>query len=161
MRSLSIVLSVAASLLFLTCGGCQTPRAAESAPASEKTIKTRGLSLSLRLDPVPVRLSETRRLEATIRLKNSSPRFVHLEFPTTQRFEMLVRDPAGKLVVQWSEDQVFQAAPGYVGVNPGESVEYHAAFATRDLQPGKRYIVTVFFPARDDLKLELPFVPGK
>jgi len=129
------------------CGGCQT--------------MPRGLALSMRLDPLPVRLSETRRMETVLRLKNSSSRFIHLEFPTTQRFDVLVRDVAGTLIVQWSEDQVFEAVPGHVGINPGESVEYHTAFATRDLQPGKRYTVTALFPSRNDLKVELPFVPER
>jgi len=180
MRCHSVVLSLAASLSFLTCGGCQTTHemahyalggipwvhadgasAEETSPSAEKTVRSRGLALTMHLDPVPVRLSETRRMETTLRLKNVSPRFIHLEFPTTQRFDVLVRDAVGKPVVQWSEDQVFETVPGHVGINPGESVEYHAAFATRDLQPGKRYVATAFFPNRNDLKVELFFVPEK
>lgn len=178
-RYRTVVPSVVFGLSFLMFGGCQSTHsmaahalgwipwshrsedATESIPSSEKTVKSRGLALSLRLDPIPVKLSETRRVEATLQLKNISSRFNHLEFPTTQRFDLLLRDQAGKLIAQWSEDQVFEAVPGYVGINPGEHLEYHAAFATRDLQPGKRYIATVIFPNRNDLKVELAFVPEK
>ena len=170
---------MAAGISFLLLGACQTQSnmashalgwipwghgskaGGETLASCEKTVKTRGLALSMRLDPVPVRLSDTRRVEAALRLKNVSSRFIHLEFPTTQRFDLLVRDAAGKLVAQWSEDRAFEAVHGYVGINPGESVEYPAAFPTRDLQPGQRYTVTALFPSRNDLKVELPCVPEK
>jgi len=115
----------------------------------------------LRLNPFPVNLSETRRVEVVIQLKNISSRFIQLEFPTTQRFEVLVRDEAGKLVSQWSEDQVFEATPGTVGINPREHLEYLGVFSTRDLRPGKRYTVKALFPNRSDLKAELSFVPER
>ena len=177
MHSLSKVLSAAVGLSLFMFGGCQTTRnmashshgwipwargdKAAATPLSEKTVRTHGLALSLRLEPVPVKLSETRRLEATLQLKNVSSRFIHLEFETSQRFDVLVRDAAGRTVVQWSEDRVFEAEPGYVGINPGEHLEYQASFSTRDLQPGKSYTITAFFPNRDDLKVELPRAPEK
>ena len=173
----SRVLSLAFGLSFLLFAGCQDTRSlagralgwipgmhgSQKAAAliCEKTVRTHGLALTLRLEPVPVKLSETRRLEATLVLKNVSSRFIPLEFPTTQRFDLLVRDAAGKEVVQWSEDRAFEAEPGYVGINPGEHLQYNAAFSTRDLQPGKRYTVTAFFPTREDLKVELPLAPEK
>lgn len=98
-------------------------------------------------------------MQTTVRLRNVSSRFIHLEFATTQRFEILVHDKAGRLLVQWSEDQAFEAVPGHLGINPGESVEYHADIATRDFQPGKRYTTTVSFLNHDELKVELPFTP--
>ena len=177
MRCPSKVLSLAVGLSFVAFGGCHTPRQiarpalgwspwvhgseAMEAPVAAKTVRTHGVALTLRLDPVPVKLSETRRVEATLVLKNVSTRFIQLEFPTTQRFDVLVRDAAGRLVVQWSEDRVFDAEPGYVGINPGEHLEYHAAFSTRDLQPGQRYTVTAFFPTREDLKVDMPLAPEK
>ena len=100
-------------------------------------------------------------MEAVIRLENVSARFFQLEFPTTQRFDVLVREEAGGVVAQWSEDRVFEGVPGYVGINPGEYVEYRAVLPTRDMQPGKRYSVTAVFPNRKDLKVELPLVPEK
>ena len=130
-----------------------------SGPVAEKTVKAGALKLSLRLDPFPLRLSDTRRMEAKIRLENSSPRFIRLDFPTTQRFDALVRDGAGNVVAQWSEDQAFEALAGFVSINPGEHVEYRAVLSTRDLQPGGHYSLAVFFPSRNEVKVELPFVP--
>jgi len=170
--------TVAVGMGLLALGGCQTTQrvtaravgwipglhASAEAPegsAAQKTVKTHRLELNLRMDPSPVRLSETRRIDVTLLLSNRSSRFVQLEFPTTQRFEMLLHDANGKTLVQWSEDQAFELTPGVVGINPGEHLEYHAALATRDLQPGGHYTVTAFFPSREELKVELPLEPRK
>ena len=137
------------------------PRPTPAAPASQTTVRARGLALTLRLDPFPVILSQTRRLEAVITLKNRSKHFVQLEFPSTQRFDVSLRDDQGAVVALWSEDQAFESVPGVLGINPGEQVEYKAALATRDLLPGCSYTLSVFFPNRSDLKAELVFVPQK
>ena len=119
------------------------------------------MALTLRLQPFPLQLSETRRMEVSIRIRNSSSHFMQLEFPTSQRIEVLMRDDRGQTVQQWSEDQAFEPVGGWVGINPGELVEYTAALSTRDLQPGKRYTVTAFLPIRNDLQAELSFTPGR
>lgn len=98
-------------------------------------------------------------MEAVIQLENRSSRFIQLEFSTSQRFDLLIKDAAGTAVVQWSEDQSFESVPSCIGINPGERLEYRAGFSSRDLQPGKRYTATAFFPNRKDLRVELPFVP--
>jgi hypothetical protein len=170
--------TIAAGMGLVSLGGCQTARVvasrsvgwipglhgssqASEGTSTQKIVKTRGLELNLRLAPNPVSLAETRQVEVTLRLTNRSSRFVQLEFPTTQRFEMLLRDAGGKTLVQWSEDQAFEPTPGVVGINPGEHLEYRASLSTRDLQPGGRYTVTAFFPSREDLKAELPLAPQK
>lgn len=178
MRCLSLFPAIIACAMFLMVGGCSATRgwtnratawipglshrpATTTTEMAEKTARSHRLMLTLRLDPFPVKLSEARRVEAAIRLENKSSRFVQLEFPTSQRFELLVKDAAGATIVQWSEDQPFEAVPGCIGINPGEHLDYHAFFSTRDLQPGKRYTATAFFPNRDDLKVDLPFVPQR
>lgn len=124
-------------------------------------MRSRNLAVTVRLEPFPVVLSQTRRVEAWISLKNRSKRFVQLEFPTTQRFDASLCDERGAVVALWSEDQAFESVPGILGINPGEHVEYKAALATRDLLPDHRYTLSVVFPNRDDLKVELGFVPRK
>ena len=168
-----MVIAGAIGLSFL-CGGCAATQKmtrqivgwvpwsrvdVETGSGSEKTVVAHKLTLRLRLSPFPVKLSETRRVEASIRLENASARFVPLEFPTTERFDVILRNDRGKLLAQWSEDQPIDAVPGHVGINPGEHVEYSALLPTRDLQPGRRYSVTVFFPSQKGLTVELFFVP--
>lgn len=134
---------------------------APTGPISQTTVRAHNLSLTVRLEPFPVILSQARRVEAWISLKNRSKRFVQLEFPTTQRFDASLRDENGAVVALWSEDQAFESVPGVLGINPGEEVSYKAALATRDLLPGHSYTLSVVFPSRDDLKAELGFVPQK
>lgn len=133
----------------------------QSDAVPEKTVRTRNLALTLRLAPFPVKLSDTRRIEVSIRLKNISRHFIQLEFPTTQRFDVTVQDETGAMVAQWSEDQPFEPVASYVGINPGEQLEYKAILATRDMLPGQSYRITAFFPSRTDLKAELTLVPQK
>ncbi|MDD5350784.1 MAG: BsuPI-related putative proteinase inhibitor [Chthoniobacteraceae bacterium] len=178
MRYDLLALGVAMGIGLSGLAGCQTARGVANRAvswvpgfhsgsrsskdlAAQKSLKTRGLELTLRMEPFPVSLGETRRIEVSLRLTNVSKRFVQLEFPTTQRFELLLRDVAGNTLVQWSEDQLFESTPSIVGINPGEHVEYRASLATRDLHSGGHYTVTAFFPSREDLKVELPLVPGK
>ena len=177
MRCHSVVLVLALGFSWTGLGGCAsscekagrlwdsipwvhspTP---PTGPIAQTTVRARNLALTVRLEPFPVVLSQTRRVEAWISLKNRSRRFVQLEFPTTQRFDASLRDEQGAVVALWSEDQAFDAVPGIVGINPGEQVEYKAALATRDLLPGHRYTLSVVFPNRRDLKADLVFVPQK
>jgi hypothetical protein len=106
-----------------------------------------------------VTLSDTRQIEVLIRLENISKRFVQLEFPTTQRVEILVHDETGKQIVRWSDDHAFEPVVAYVGINPGEHIEYTGSLSTRDFQPGRKYTVTAFFPSFEQLKAEEVIVP--
>jgi hypothetical protein len=86
---------------------------------------------------------------------------VQLEFPTTQRIEVLVRNRNGKLVEQWSEDQAFTNEPTLVTINPGERLEYSANIATRDMVGGESYTIVGYFPNYDQLKATKVIVPKK
>jgi hypothetical protein len=173
MRCHSAISVLVLGVLFSGLEGCSSSRgiwdsipwvphhSVPTGPISQTTVRARNLALTVRLEPFPVGLSQTRRVEAWITLKNRSKRFVQLEFPTTQRFDASLRDEQSAVVALWSEDQAFEPVPGILGINPGEQVEYKAALATRDLLPGHRYTLSVVFPIRDDLKAELGFVPQK
>ncbi len=132
-------------------------------PKDEKgnVVKVKHLELSMDVSPLPVNLSEARRLSVTVSLRNKSGKFVHFDFPTTQRIEVLIRNQAGKLVTQWSEDQSFSNEASYVTINPGERIEYNVSVATRDMTAGQPYTVEGFFPSFDDLKIKKTIVPEK
>ena len=167
-------------MLFF-CGGCAevnrlaartagwvpglhgSKKASPPAPAQSAvtTVAARDLALVVEVQPFPVRLSEARRMEVRIRLQNVSRRFVHLDFPTSQRFEAVLRTPAGRGIAQWSEDQVFEPVPCFVGINPGESVEYRAVLPTRDLQPGQPVLLAVSFPGHPALHAERLLTPER
>ena len=134
-----------------------------SSPAVDKNgaVQTKNLILTMELSPLPLKLLDTRQLKVVLSVSNKSNKTVRLEFPTTQRFEILVRDNSGRQVFQWSEDQAFEAEPTIITINPREHVEYEAGVATRDLSPGKEYVVEAFFPKYKELKIRKTIVPQK
>jgi hypothetical protein len=119
------------------------------------------LELTMVLEPLPLKLPETRTLKVRVQLTNKSRKFVQMEFPTAQRIEVLVRTRDGKLVEQWSEDQSFANEPSLVVINPSERLEYVASVATRDMSPGETYIIEAFFPNYEPLRTRKSVVPEK
>ncbi len=134
----------------------------ESEPANQAAAaKWKQLALTVRIEPLPVSLSETRQLKVTLQLANKGKRLAQLEFPTTQRIEVLIRNATGKMVEQWSEDQSFAQELTLVAINPGERLEYSVSVSTRDLVAGQTYSVEAFFPNYEQLKATKTFVPAK
>ena len=138
-------------------GGSPAP---ESAPKT-KPVNLKGLEMSLALEPAALKLSETRTVKVTVTLANKGKKLIQLDFPTTQRIEVLVKNKAGKRVVQWSEDQAFTNEPTLVAINPGERLEYSANVPTRDLAAGETYTLEAFFPNFDALRKTRELVPEK
>lgn len=114
---------------------------------------------SIAIAPDPVKLAEVRTFKVTLQLTNKGRKLVQLDFPTTQRIEVLVKDASGKRVEQWSEDQAFQNEPTLVTINPGERLEYVANVATRDLKAGETYLVEAFFPNFEQLRATRSITP--
>ncbi len=123
--------------------------------------RLKNLTLSMIVEPGTVDLSETRQLKIALSLTNKSRRAVQLQFPTTQRIEILIKDERGKLVTQWSEDQAFENQPAFVMINPGERIEYNATLGTRDLVADRSYVVEGFFPNFDAFKASKTLTPVK
>jgi hypothetical protein len=119
------------------------------------------LSINMTVEPKVLKLSETRELKATVTLANHGTQLLQMEFPTSQRIEVVIKTKAGKLVEQWSEDQAFVNEPSLVTINPNERVEYVATMATRDLVAGESYVLEAFFPNYDTMRTQLPLVPQK
>ena len=125
------------------------------------TTNWKQLSLTLSLDPLPLKLPENRQLKVTLQLANKGKKLVQLTFPTTQRIEVLVRNAEGKMVEQWSEDQSFSDEPTLVAINPNERLEYSVSVSTRDMSPGQGYSIEAFFPNYDQLTASKSVLPEK
>jgi hypothetical protein len=171
-----IVLALAASCCALSAAEDQpTPkpgllkRAADTlwpfnkkpgeAKAADPSKLWRQLVPSIAIVPQPVKLSDARTFKVTLQLTNKGRKLVQLDFPTTQRIEVLVKDATGRRVEQWSEDQAFQNEPTLVTINPGERLEYVASVATRDLKAGETYTVEAFFPNYEKLRATKTITP--
>ena len=120
--------------------------------SNSPATKFKNLALTMSIDPAPLKLSENRQLKVTLQLVNKGKRLVQLDFPTTQRVEVLMKSSAGKTIEKWSDDQSFSNEPTIVVLNPGERLEYAVALATREMLPGEQYEVEAFFPNYPQLR---------
>ena len=126
-----------------------------------KDASLKGLEVSLTIEPSTPKLADTRAIKVTVALANKGKKLVQLDFPTTQRIEVLVKNKAGKRVVQWSEDQAFTNDPTLIAINPRERLEYSANLPTRDLVAGETYTIEAFFPNFDQLRKAQTITPEK
>ena len=123
-----------------------------SGKANMSVTGFKGLEIGLKVDPPQVVVGETKQIKVTVMLNNHGKKFVQLDFPTSQRIEVLVKSKEGKTVEQWSEDQVFNNEPTLVTVNPEERLEYEVKVSTRDMLVDQTYTIEAFFPNFDQLR---------
>lgn len=132
-------------------------------PPKAKTPKyqdqrLRGLLLEVHVPTEPVRLSEVRQLRVHVVLTNLSDNPIALDFPTSQRIDIQLLNPAGELLTRWSENRAFTEEIGNLLINPREQIVYNETIATRELQPGRVYSVEVFFPKYPELRTRQKFM---
>lgn len=113
----------------------------------------------LRADPADFPLSGRREVKVVYALVNSSKQTQRLDFPTSQRFEVIMRGPEGRRLFQWSEDRAFAAVASSVVVNPGERLEYEACIPTRDMLVGRTYEVEAILPGYPDTAASIRLHP--
>jgi len=124
-----------------------------------RPVNWKRLTLTMTVEPLPLKITETRQLKVSLQLLNRSRKLIQLEFPTTQRIEVLVRNATGKMVEQWSEDQSFASEATIVAINPGERLEYTVPISTRDMTAGQSYTIEGFFPNFEQLKTSKKITP--
>jgi hypothetical protein len=132
-------------------------------PAKTKTPKyqdprLRGLVLEVQVPTEPVRLSEVRQLRVHVVLTNLGNNPIALDFPTSQRIDIQLLNPAGEVLTRWSENRAFTEEIGNFLINPREQIVYNETIATRELQPGRVYSVEVFFPKYPELRSRQKFM---
>jgi len=87
-----------------------------------------------------------------------APNPIALDFPTSQRIDIQLLNPAGEVLTRWSENHAFTEEIGNVLINPREQIVYNETIATRELQPGRVYSVDVFFPRYPELRTRQKFM---
>jgi hypothetical protein len=126
----------------------------QTAPVNYKALAT-----EVRVEPPAPKLGEHRQVAVVIRLTNKSKRLVQLNFPTTQRIDVTVKNKAGKFIEIWSDDQKFENEAGLVAINPGERLEYTANISTREMVAGEEFIVDGFLPNHEPLRASATVIP--
>lgn len=123
-----------------------------------KDARLRGLALDLQITPQTVKLSEVRQLTVKATLANLSKRPVALDFPTSQRIEIYLKNSAGDILTKWSENHAIIEKPATILINPSERIEYNETISTRELTPNKVFIAEVFFPQYLELRIRQKFL---
>ncbi len=123
-----------------------------------KDARLRGLALDLQITPQTVKLSEVRQLAVKVTLANLSKRPVTLDFATSQRIEIYLKNSAGDILTKWSENHAIVEKPATILINPSEQIEYNETISTRELTPNKVFIAEVFFPQYLELRIRQKFL---
>lgn len=114
---------------------------------------------SLSVEPASPLLAEQREVEAVYTIRNTSGQMTRLEFPTTQRIEILTKNPSGAVVGRWSDDRAFQPLEGIVVINPKERIEYREPVSTREMRAGETYTVEATMATQPSFPVETSVVP--
>ena len=122
----------------------------EEAPASNSWRK---LEMTMKFEPAEVRLPATRFLDVRVDVTNKGKETVQLEFPSSLRVDVVLKDDTGKVLSRWSDDQRIEREPSVLIVNPGERLEYNARVSTRDMQAGRRFEIEAVFPSYEKLRV--------
>jgi hypothetical protein len=117
------------------------------------------LAMTMTLEPSVVKLPDTRVIEVTVAVVNKGRQAVELEFPSSQRIEVLVKSEARKVLQRWSDDQRLDKEQGFILINPGERIEYGARVSTRDMVAGQSYQIEAFFPSFERLRASRSILP--
>lgn len=109
---------------------------------SIKIRRKNALAMSeLTADPANFALNERREITITFGVRNNTNKIMELDFPSSQRLEILVKNRAGEVIERWSDDQYFDERPEVVMVNPDERIEYSEMIPTREMIPGETYVI--------------------
>jgi hypothetical protein len=115
----------------------------------------------LTVEPTKFSVEERHDLTVTFVVDNNTKKLVKLDFPTSQRIEILVRDSTGKILERWSDDHVFQDVSGVVMIDPHEYVQYQETISTRDMQGGKTYTIEVSLANNPEYTKAVAVTPTK
>jgi Intracellular proteinase inhibitor len=119
-----------------------------------------GVEMRLKIIPEFVRLSDTRSFEAHLMLINRSRKPVNFIFSDSRKYDFILRDAAGKKLVQWSDDQPVTQTQGYVIINPAERAEFVGNISTRDMSAGRLYTLEAMVVGYDKMHMTLQVNPS-
>ena len=127
------------------------------------SVNLRGVAPSeeviLTIDPAEPNLADTREVNVDYTIRNNSRRMARLDFPTSQRLEILTKNSSGAVIDRWSDDRSFQPQEGIVIINPDERIEYREKIPTRDMKRGQTYEVEAMLKSDPDFRLQKTLAP--
>ena len=115
--------------------------------------------VSLSIVPQAPLLEDTRELDVTYTVRNTGRQLTRIEFPTTQRLEIVTSNTSGAVIERWSDDRSFQPTEGIVVINPKERIEFQEKVSTRDMHAGAAYTVKASLATQPDFAVEQTVQP--
>jgi hypothetical protein len=119
-----------------------------------------GLEMRVRVIPEAIHLSDTRALEVHLQLINRSKKAINLFFNDSRKYDFILRDPSGKKLAQWSDDQPVTQSAGYVIINPSERAEFVGNVSTRDMVAGRTYTLEATVVGYDRMRQVIQLAPS-
>jgi hypothetical protein len=114
---------------------------------------------SLQLDPESPVIKDQREIEVTYTVRNNSKSLTRLDFPTSQRIEILTYNSSGSIVDRWSDDRAFKPEEGIVVINPRERIEFKEKISTRDMRPAQTYKTEASLKSQPDFVVDETVTP--
>jgi hypothetical protein len=118
------------------------------------------LEMTLRLEPVRIRLGVDRRIRVLVGLKNRGGRMCELEFVSSQRIEVRLVEAQRGVLETWSDDRRFEPKRGWVALNPGERLEYEVELSAREIEPGGVYGVEAWLVDHSEVHARAALIVG-
>ncbi|MBE2204518.1 MAG: hypothetical protein IAE94_09300 [Chthoniobacterales bacterium] len=122
-------------------------------------IRTPPTTENLQVDPSSFSLQDRREVNVTYSIRNNTKKLSRLEYPTTQRIDILTYDSKGIVVDRWSDDRAFQPEEGIVIINPKERIEYQEKIPTREMKAGETYRIETFTTGSEKFQSTKPITP--
>ena len=122
-------------------------------------LRTPPTTEKLAVDPAKFSLQDRREVNVTYTIRNNTKNISRLEYPTTQRIDILTYDSKGAVIDRWSDDHAFQPEDGIVVINPKERIEYQEKIPTREMKAGESYRVETFTTSTEKFKSETVITP--
>ncbi len=122
-------------------------------------LKTPPTTEKLAVDPEKFSLEERRELNVTYTIRNNTKNITRLEYPSSQRIDIVTYDSKGNVIDRWSDDRAFQPEEGIVVINPKERIEYQEKIPTREMKAGETYKVETLTTSTEKFRSEKTINP--
>lgn len=126
-----------------------------------RRLTRRPTTENLTVEPTAFSLTDRRELEGTYTLRNNTGKIIRLDYPTSQRIDLLTKDAEGQVVTRWSDDRAFKPQEGIVIINPKERIEYREKIPTRDMKAGQTYTIQADVIGYPEYTASEPVTPGQ
>lgn len=96
--------------------------------------KQKRVSLELKLDQQQVIDKETLLLQ--MKINNNTEENIKLEFKTSQKYDILIKNKNNEIIYNWAKDKMFTQAFNYITIKANSSIKFEEKLDISDLNKG-------------------------